>query len=219
MADTAVLSTKEPNIMFANNSSGRTYGLTLLCPIKNETRGGRSCAQMLSEHLENLGTGAASPMAKAPNTYLARFYILNDVFYQGHGFEKEHLKSRYLVFSTNFHGDRDTYIRGMWECNEVGVKAIWRHCVDFETVKNAQDFVDYVRRCQVDNALFFNGSTDDPVAEQLKALYLKQEFTRFAFDNHGESPEELQKRFREFVELTRPGDLKSPTWQPGSTDP
>lgn len=174
---------------------------------------------MLSEYLENLGTDAASPMAKTPNTYLARFYILNDVFYQGHGFEEEHLKSRYLVFSSSFHGDRDTYVREMWEHNEEGVKAIWRYCVGFENVENAQDFVDYIKKCQIDNVLFFNGSTDDPVAEQLKALYLKQEFTRFAYDNHGESPEELQKRFREFVELTRPGDLKSPTWQPGATDP
>ena len=205
--------------MFANNSSGKAFGLTLLCPIKNELRGDRSCARMLSEHLENLGTDAASPMAMAPNTYLARFYILHDVFYQGHGFEEEHLKSKYLVFSSNFHGDRDNYVRGMWECNEEGVKEIWQYCVDFENVNSAEDFIDYVKRCQIDNALFFNGSTDDPVAEQLKALYLKQEFTRFAYDNHGESPEQLQRKFREFVELTQPWDLQNPTWQPGNTDP
>ena len=47
-------------------------------------------------------------MAKVPNTYLARFYILNDVFYQGFPAEEEHLKSKYLVFSSNFHGDENT---------------------------------------------------------------------------------------------------------------
>ena len=205
--------------MFANNSSGKAYGLTLLCTIRNESREDRSYSEMLSEYLENLNADAQSPMAKVPNTYLARFYVLKDVFYQGHGFEEEHLKSKYLVFSSNFHGDRDDYVRGMWDSNEEEVRAIWQYCVDFKNVKTAKDFVDYIKRCQVDNVLFFNGSTDDSVAEQLKALYLKQEFTRFAYNNHGESPEELQQKFREFVESTRPEELKSPTWHPGNADP
>ena len=205
--------------MPAKNTSGRAYGLTLLCPIKNESRHGRAYAEILRDYLESLDSDEASPMAKVPNTYFARFYVLNDVFYQGHGFREEHLKSKYLVFSSNFHGDRDAYVRGMWNSNQEGVRAVWQYCVAFDDVQDAQGFVDYVKRCQIDNALFFNGSTDDPLAEQLKALYLKQEFTRFAYDHQGESPEQLQNAFRKFLERTQPSNPEEPTWRPGRSDP
>lgn len=203
-------------MIFKKNTSGKAYGLTLLCPIRGGGPNDPPYARMLREHLESLGVDDASPLAHVPNTYMARFYILNDVFYQGHGFREEHLESRYLVFLSHFHGNRDTYVREMWSSSEDAVRAIWRHCVGFDDVEDAQGFVDYVTRCQVDNALFFNGSTDEPLSEQLKALYLKQEFTRFAYDNQGVPPEQLQHNFKEFVELTQPWNPSGPTWQPGS---
>ena len=201
------------------NTSGKAYGLTLLCPIRGGGPNDPPYTRMLREHLENLGVDDASPLAQMPNTYMARLYILNDVFYQGHGFREEHLKSRYLVFLSHFHGDRDTYVRGMWNANEDAVRAIWRHCVGFDNVEDAEGFLDYVTKCQVDNALFFNGSTDEPLSEQLKALYLKQEFTRFAYDNQGVPPEQLRNNFKKFVELTQPWNLDEPTWQPGNPNP
>ena len=197
------------------NISGNAYGLTLLCPIKNGSQDDQSYAEILRDHLETLLVDGQSPMAKVPNTYLARFYVLNDVFYQGFPVEEEHLKSKYLVFSSNFHGDRDTYVRCMWEAGEAAVKKIWQHCVAFDEVHTAEDFIDYVKKCQVDNNLFFNGSTDDSLAKQLKALYLKQEFTRFAYENRGLNAEELQKSFNEFVQRTQPSNLDGPSWSPG----
>ncbi|MCZ6774673.1 MAG: hypothetical protein O7G83_22185, partial [Proteobacteria bacterium] len=118
-------------------------------------------------------------------------------------------------FSSNFHGDRDTYVRGMWEADEAAVKAIWQNCVAFDKVHTADDFIDYVKKCQVDNNLYFNGSTGDSLAEQLKALYLKQEFTRFAYENTGLNADELQRNFKDFVERTQPSKLDEPSWSPG----
>lgn len=197
------------------NTSGNAYGLTLLCPIKNGSKDDESFAELLRHYLETLAVDGDSPMAKVPNTYFARFYVLNDVFYQGHPIDEEHLKSKYLVFSSNFHGNRDTYVKGMWEANEAAVKEIWQYCVAFDDVHSADDFVEYVKKCQVDNALFFNGSTDDPLAEQLKSLYLKQEFTRFAYENQGLGAEELRKNFENFVDRTQPSNLDGPSWSPG----
>ena len=197
------------------NTSGNAYGLTLLCPIINGSKGDQSFAEILRDYLETLPIESQSPMAKVPNTYFARFYILNDVFYEGFPIDEEHLKSKYLVFSSNFHGDRDTYVRGMWEADEADVKAIWQYCVAFDEVHTAEDFVEYVKKCQVDNNLFFNGSTDDSLAEQLKALYLKQEFTRFAYENQGLNAEELEKSFEKFVQRTQPSNLDGPSWSPG----
>ena len=101
------------------------------------------------------------------------------------------------------------------EVDEAAVKAIWQYCVSFDKVHTAEDFIDYVKKCQVDNNLFFNGSTGDSLAEQLKALYLKQEFTRFAYENQGLSAQDLQENFNKFVERTDPSNLAGPSWSPG----
>lgn len=202
-------------LMPKKNTSGGAYGLTLLCPIINSSQNNESYAEILRHYLENLPTDGKSPMAKVPNTYLARFYVLNDVFYQGYPAKEEHLKSKYLVFSSNFHGDRDTYLKNMWQTAETDVKQIWQYCVAFDEVKTTEDFISYIKKCQIDNNLFFNGSNGDPLAEQLKALYLKQEFTRFAYENQGLEAAELQKNFQAFIEKTQPSNLDGPSWSPG----
>lgn len=199
------------------NTAGKAYGMTLLCPIRQDDAT-HSYSNLTRNRLERLPLHSDSPMAKVPNTYLCRFYLLDDVFYEGSPAQEEHLQSRYLVFCTNFHGDRDAYLRGMWDNAQAEVKQIWEYCVAFDKVKTAEDFVGYAQKCQVTNSLFFKGSTDDPLAEQLKALYLKQEFTRFAFDHYGKSAAELQQAFREFVSIVKPDDLSGPTWQPGMTE-
>jgi hypothetical protein len=155
-------------------------------------------------------------MARVPNTYLSRLWVLDDVPYQGKPAHLEHLKSQYLVFSANFHGDLDEYLKGMWENIRMEADAILRYCIGFDTVKDVATFIAYMKRCQVTTTFFFNGSSDEPLAEQLKGLYLKQEFSKFAFANQGKSPADLQDAFREFVRRTAPANLERPTWKPGS---
>ena len=86
----------------------------------------------------------------------------------------------------------------------------------FDCVKNADDFVAYIKRCQVNNALFFNGSTGQPLEEQLKNLYLKQEFSRFAYEHQGKNPQELQCAFQAFIARTQPDNMNAPTWVTGA---
>ncbi len=205
------------------NISGNAYALTVLCPILPgipagapvET-GGQSHTAILRDLLQTVRVNEESPMAKVPNTYLCRFWVLNDVPYQGNPAYLEHLKSEYLVFSSNFHGDLDTYLRGMWDALKKEVLAILVHCVAGETVRDAATFIEYIKKCQVTTTFFFNGSTDEPLAEQLKNLYLKQEFSAFAFDNQGKSAAELQRAFAEFVKRVQPDNLQSPTWAAGA---
>jgi hypothetical protein len=188
-------------------------GLTALCPIKNGSDGGQSFAARTRQLLQDLPLHENSPMCGVPNTYLCRFYILNDVFFEGGppratllqtlltGFRslanEEHLKSKYLVFSSNFYGDPDTYVGGMWDNAREAVEAIWEHCVAFEEVQNSADFVGYLKRCEVKNNLFFN--------------------SRFVFANQGVPAAELQQAFQAFVERTKPTDLTGPTWQAGAS--
>jgi hypothetical protein len=201
------------------NKSGNAYGLTLLCPIMQggpADAAGQTYASLMRYQLQKLGCNSASPLALVPNTYLARFYVLNDVSFQGKPAHLDHLKSDYLVFSSNFHGELEPYLTGLWEAVGSQVSVFMRNCVGFDAVSDCASFIAYVKKCQVTTTFFFVGSTDESLEEQLKGLYLKQEFSKFVFENQGRNPAELQAAFRQFIERTQPANPSTPTWRPGA---
>ena len=221
------------------NKAGQAYALTMLCPIKAGAENNVAFADAIRDQLEIWNGMPASPMVKTPNTYLCRYYILDDVCTQslpGGGFwdnvsdilpvmpakwrlaalpYEDHLKSRYLVFSSNFHGDLEPYLRGMWQTVEADIRSVWRHCYGFEQVDDADTFVDYAKRCQVNTSLFFVGSNDDSLAAQLKALYVKQEFSRFAQQTQDLPAAELRRAYLQFMQRVKPRDDAGPTWTAG----
>ena len=199
------------------NTSGNAYGLSTLCPIKHGSEGDQSYASITREILQEFRTGIDSPMAKVPNTYLCRFFMLNDAIYEAYPHHLDHLKSKYLVFTSNFHGTKpEPYLEGMWEAIPDTIAEIWKYCVGFEDVKDAQSFVSYIKKCQVETTYYFNGSTDDSLEEQLKSLYLKQEFSDFVFNHQNVSEEQLLEDFKQFVKRTDPEVLAFPTWRAGA---
>lgn len=228
--------------------SGNATALTVLSPIKHGTVGETSHADIIRERCLRLPIHERSPLSKVPNTYLARLFILDDVFYESlpgndsvfnfsdiFSFfsdqarrnalpKKDHLKSKYLVFSSNFYGDLDEYLAGMWDNwayvdggVQRDVRYIWEYCVAFDEVTDRDGFISYMKRCQLDASLFFNGSTDDSLQEQLKSLYLKQELTKFAVTYQGRSATEIQQAFRLFIERVQPENLSGPSWTPGQS--
>jgi hypothetical protein len=208
------------------NRSGNAYALTTLCPILSvdqyqqrfKRRGLHdSPATLLKDCLNDVPTDEDSPMAKVPNTYLCRFFVLDDVVYEGKPAINEHLKSKYLVFTGDFYGDLEPYLLGMWMHAEPFVRRVFEYCVDFWSVTDGKTFVQYIKRCQVKTTFYFMGSTDEPLAEQLKSLYLKQELSKFAAEHQGKEPAELQKAFAAFIARVRPLDLTGPTWRAGAS--
>lgn len=197
------------------NSSQGAYGLTLLCPIKKDTGTEQSFASQTRECLQLLPNWEHSPMARVPNTYFSRFYILNDVFFEGSPAYQDHLKSRYLVFCSDFHGTLEDYLRGFWENAQETIQIIWRHCIGFDAVHDADGFYTYIKKCQVKTTFYFNGSIGTPLREQLKALYLKQSFAEFVQNQQSKSAAEQQQAFKDFVAATQPDNLAEPTWKPG----
>jgi hypothetical protein len=200
------------------NERGDAYALTALCPIKDDSGSERSFATEIRERLKGLDLDAKSPMAKVPNTYLCRLFVLDEVLYQDSPASYERLQNKYLVFVCELHGKLDPYLAGMWENAEDAIRRIWELCVGFEEVRDRESFVRYLKRCQVTTTFYFNGSTDEPLAEQLKALYLKQELARFVASHQGESPEDTRRAFDEFVLRVQPWNLAGPTWRPGASE-
>jgi hypothetical protein len=227
-----------------SNISGSAYALTIMSPIKDGyTRDEIAYADLIRDLLQGWNAEENSPMALVPQTYLCRYFVLDDVYTEslpGNSIldnlsdilpivptsvrrnalpKQDHLKSRYLVFSSNFHcgpnGDLDGYLCGMWDAISNRIKEIWGYCYGFEQVNSAATFIAYMKKCQLPAALFFVGSNDDPLEEQLKALYLKQEFAKFAVDNQGLDVKTLRANFQAFIQHAAPTNLTAPTWSAG----
>jgi hypothetical protein len=209
------------------NNNGNAYGLTLLCPIQpgvptdyppdlENMRGqtNSACIRYLLQDVFRVSEN--SPMARVPNTYLSRFYILQDVGYQGYPAILEHLKSEYMVCEINLHGELEPYLAGMWAEIQPEIMALLRRCWGSETVNDSASFIAYIKKCQIDTTFFFVGSSDESLAVQLKSLYLKQEFSKFVYENQGKSREEIQAAFVEFELRTQPMNTDAPTWVPGA---
>lgn len=221
------------------NTSGKAYALTILSPIKPGHINEVAHSDEIRARIDDWNFLSNSPMSQVPETYLCRFFVLDDVFTQSQGGpdfygtisdflaifsdtvrlnalpREDHLQSKYLVFSCNFHGDLDTYLRGMWNAIGPELKQIWEYCYAFDQVKDADSFIAYMQQCQLKASLFFNGSTDDPLQEQLKSLYVKQEFGKFVIDHQGLPAAQLQQAYQAFIQRIEPKNLAAPSWAPG----
>jgi acyl-CoA-binding protein len=221
------------------NVSGKAYALTILSPIRDGFVQETAYCDLVRDQLQHWNLHENSPMTAVPQTYLCRYFVLDDVYTQSlPGTELfgtftdlasivsdkvrldalpkiDHLKSKYLVFSCNFHGDLDTYLRGMWKTMEDDIRQAWQYCYGFAQVDNADTYIAYMKKCQVNAALFFVGANDDPLEEQLKALYLKQELSKFVMRTQGMPAAALQREYRAFIERVKPAELAGPTWLPG----
>jgi hypothetical protein len=221
------------------NISGSAYALTLMCPIKPGVEKNRIYADRIRDQFEEWNEREVSPLAKVPNTYLCRFFVLDDVFTEtipGAGIwdtlsdirplpsnaqrlgalaAEDHLQSRYMVFSSNLHGDVNTYLAAMWDSMQAEIRSVWQYCYGFEAVHDAESFVVYAQKCRMDASLFFVGSNDDSLADQLKALYVKQQFSKFAQETQDLPGVELKQAYTAFMKRIKPRDVSYPTWKPG----
>lgn len=201
------------------NENGRAYAFTALCPLLDASETDQSYAAVVKARLRNLSTHENSPFARVPNLYMCRLFVLDDVFYQGRPAREDHLASKYLVFVADIHGPRDAWLEDLWRQAETTVRELWSYCVGFAAVHTSYDFVRYLQKCQVETTLYFNGSNDDTLAEQLKALYVKQELGKFARAHQGQDAAQLQREFKQLIARIEPFNLTSPTWRAGASDP
>ena len=223
------------------NINNNAYALTVLSPIKRGHLGEIAYSDEIRRRLQDWDIDENSPMASVPQTYMCRYFVLDDVYSQSlqardfvdtaydflsvfsDGFRRaalpreDHLKSKYLVFCNNFHGALENYLRGMWNAIGAEIRSIWEYCHAFEHVHDADSFIAYIKKCQLDASLFFIGSNDQPLEEQLKALYLKQEFSKFAVEHQGLPALELQRAFGEFITRVELANLAGPSWIPGQS--
>lgn len=157
------------------NVSGNAYALTTLSPLKEGLVEGQEIAfaDAVKDRLQSWNEEPNSPMAEVPQTYLCRYFVLDDVYSEslpgGSGSDtitdllpvppgflrgaslpgEDRLQSRYLVFPSNFYAgpnaDLDGYLRNMWNAISADIKKVWEFCCGFENVNSAEAFIAYMK--------------------------------------------------------------------------
>ena len=197
------------------NESGQVYGLTILSPIIEDQRLDIDHTTQLRWYLSTLPRDNTSPFAMVSSTYLARLVVLDDVVFVGKPACEEHLKSRYLIFETNFDGDLETYLRRMASDAGEFVDAVWQHCVGYPGANNSDAFVAYMKKCQLTTTFFFADVNDRTVKDTLRALQTQSALTHFIEKNQGKPPAEIQKLFAIFLERLKSAPAPLPGGRAG----
>src|SRR5580704_14291783 len=196
------------------NQSGQVYGLTILSPILEGDSLDISHAIALRSYLAGLPQNHTSPFAKISSTHFCRLVVMDDVVFVGSPAREEHLKSRYLVFESNFDGDLDTYLTRMAQEIPDFVDSVWKHCVGYPGVTDPAAFVAYMKKCQIETTFFFADVNDKTLQQTLKALQLQSALSHFIGQNQGKPAAEIQKSFGVLMQHL----AKAPAPLPGGRD-
>jgi hypothetical protein len=196
------------------NQSGQIYGLTILSPIVEGDRIDVCHATALRRYLASLPRDHTSPFARVSSTHFARLVVMDDVVFVGAPAREEHLKSRYLVFETNFDGDLDSYLIRMAREIPEFVDSVWKHCVGYPGVADPAAFAAYMKKCQIETTFFFADVNDETVQQTLKALQVQAALAHFVERNQGKPAAEIQQLFGRWLELI----TKTPAPLPGGID-
>jgi hypothetical protein len=175
----------------ARNTSGQAYGLTVLTPIRDghETE--------LARYLDLLESGDGSPLARVISTHFARWVVIGDVVYEGPRQRRDRLKLGRLLFTSNFDGPVAQYLEALRTGLADAADSIWDHCEGYPGRDDAAAFAAYMRRHQIESALFFAAYGDRTVEQVKGSLAVRRDVIDFALSAQGMGAEALQAAFRE----------------------
>lgn len=176
----------------SHNVSGQAYALTVLTPILD------GHVQELTDHLEALPESDASPVARVPGTHLARWVVIDQVNYQGHGQRhRDRLAASRLLFTSNFDGALEPYLEALRTGLGEDADAIWGHCRGYPGHRDRAGFARWLRAHEIEAALFFSAYGTHTVEQVHSDLAKRTSLIEFALESQGLEPADLHARFLE----------------------
>jgi len=177
--------------MGSSNVSGQAYAFMAMTPVLPGEQ------EPLAEYLRGLRAAGPSPLSRLPRTHLGRFVIVAD-FHNDRSWKQrreEHLELPYLVFTSNFDGDLDSYLDEL--CSELAgeAKEIWGRCVGCPASASGDALKTYLKHNQIDTGIFFAAYGQAPTGTVKAALANREKMVELARTSQGLSPAELQKAF------------------------
>ena len=179
----------------SRNVSGQAYALSVLTPVID------GHLDELRAHLDGLGEGDASPLARVPGTHIARWVLMEDVVYQGEGQPKRDTLTPRLLFSSNHDGDVGAYLERLRTGMGADADAIWSHCRGYPGHEDGPGFAAWMRAHMLEAALFFaayGGMTVEQVQENLDR---RRRLLDLILEGQRLPPADLKARFMEAFPL------------------
>lgn len=175
----------------AANVSGQAYAFMAMTPVKPGEE------DALATYLRGLRDRGPSPLAKLPRTHLGRFVIVKD-FHNDASWKQrtaEHLDLPYLIFTSNFDGDLDSYLDEL--CEQLAPEAgeIWGRCIGCPQSARGAELKAYLKHNQINAGVFFAAYGHASVPTVRRVLQQRERLIEFACAAQGLAPEALQRRF------------------------
>jgi hypothetical protein len=171
------------------NSNGQAYAFMALTPVLP----GR--LPVLRARLGGLPAGERSPLARTETTHFARWMILTDLVYQGPPQLPDHPRSPYLIFISNFDGDRDRYLTDLLRVMPDEAEDIWSNCVGWPGARDLPAAVAYLRHNQIRTTFFVSAYPQATVAEVRRSLRLRRRLASFAVAAQSMDASTLRQEF------------------------
>jgi hypothetical protein len=171
-----------------SNIAGQAYAFLAMTPIVpgEEDR--------LREDIDALAQ--TRPFERLPRTHFARLVILEDWVNDSSQPNQDHLKSRYLIFSTTFDGPRDSYLDALSEELAPEAKKIWGRCVGCPKSAGGAPLKRYLLHNQIKIGFFVAAYPHATVSEVKAALDLRRQIADFAIRTQGLAPGKLRDAYR-----------------------
>jgi hypothetical protein len=177
--------------MGSPNVSGQAYAFMTMTPVKPGED------EALAEYLHGLRGRGPSPLAKLPRTHLGRFVIIRD-FHNDPSWKQrreEHLELPYLIFTSNFDGDLDSYLDELCEKLAPEAAQIWGRCIGCPESAKGAALKTYLKHNQISTGIFFAAYGKATVGTVKQSLRQRERMIAFAVASQGLEPEALQQAF------------------------
>jgi hypothetical protein len=171
-----------------SNRTGQAYAFMAITPILE------GMAPALRAQLERLSQGE-SPFARLPRTHFARWVILPDWINDRSQPERDQLRSEYLIFTSNFDGERDSYLDELGERLAPEAEEIWGNCAGCPSPASGAALKAYLLHNQINTGFFVAAYPRATVEQVRRSLGLRTRLIDFALGAQGMEPAQLQQAF------------------------
>jgi hypothetical protein len=180
----------------SSNVFRKAYFLMVLTPVRP---GEEEALRAFLAGLRGPGEGERSPMARLDRTHIARWLVLDDMPHDPAA-PHDHLDMPYLLFTSAFDGDLESYLDELVDALAPEAGEIWGRCVGCPDPAAGAPLKRYLRHNQLDSGFFFAAYGDSTVADIRRALDKRTRLTAFVLRTQGMEPAALQQEFvREFA--------------------
>jgi hypothetical protein len=175
----------------SSNVSGQAYAFMAMTPVKPGEE------DALADYLHGLRERGPSPLAKLSRTHIGRFVIVKD-FHNDPTWKQrreEHLELPYLIFTSNFDGDLDSYLDELCAKLAPEAREIWGRCVGCPESAQGAALKKYLKHNQIKTGIFYAAYGQATVGQVKQSLAQREQMLGFALRGQGLEPEALQQAF------------------------